>query len=140
MRDIYRVLGIMLAVPFTAVADEDIETMELGYGTPSISREKAVDLENPIASSDESIDRGRNLYRNQGCVNCHGSDGRALIEVSGDATDLTSPSEFQSGMSDGEIFRSIRDGAGVAMPPHKGQLRESEEIWDIVNFIKTLWE
>lgn len=132
---------ITIGAPLAALAaDDDIATMDLGYTTPSIERDVAESLDNPVESNDTSVQRGRELYGSTGCVDCHGSDGRALIEVSGDATDLTTPSEYESGTSDGEIFRSIRDGAGVAMPPHKGQIRDSEEIWHIVNYIKTLWE
>jgi len=37
------------------------------------------------------------------------------------------------------MFRSISEGAGVGMPPWKSQLKSEQEIWDLVNFIRSLW-
>ena len=55
------------------------------------------------------MDPGRRLFL-QMCTCCHGSDGKATAVIA-EATDLTSPSGYKSGTTEGEIFRSIgRDG------------------------------
>ena len=54
------------------------------------------------------------------------------------ATDLTNPKVWKNGTDEGLIFHSIRDGAGMAMPPFKGQL-QVDDIWNLVNFIRSLW-
>jgi mono/diheme cytochrome c family protein len=47
--------------------------------------------------------------------------------------------EWQHGSSDGEIFLVIRDGIGpdFHMPKFQGKLSD-EEIWQVVNYIRTL--
>ena len=60
----------------------------------------------------------------QNCTSCHGENGKAEGSLIADATDLTTPSLYKSGTTEGEIFRSIRDGAGDQMPAFKSQLDE----------------
>ena len=102
----------------------------------SLTREQAKALTNPAASTDESIERGRKHYLRH-CQNCHGKDGRALDNFDFQATDLTNPDVYLHGSSDGEIFFAIREGAGYDMPPFSQQL-EDEEIWDLVNYIRSI--
>jgi mono/diheme cytochrome c family protein len=52
---------------------------------------------------------------------------------------LTEPKQYKNGTSDGEIFRSIKDGAGDQMPGFKYQGLSDSEIWDLVNFVHSLW-
>ena len=102
-----------------------------------ISKADAKTLKNPTPYSKKSIAGGRSLFA-RNCATCHGPDGKAQVDVVADATDLTSPKLWKSGTSDGEIFRSIRDGAGETMPPFKAQIG-SDDIWNLVNFIRSLW-
>ena len=74
-----------------------------------------------------------------GCANCHGSDGKALTEVVANATDLTDPKMWKNGLDEGLIFRTIRDGAGLAMPPFKTEVTAQEDLWYLVNFVRSLW-
>lgn len=92
----------------------------------------------PVPSSAESIARGKALYV-QYCTSCHGADGRAQVDVISDATDLTDPEAYYSGTSPEEIFSSIRDGAGVSMPPLSFQIKDEQDIWHLVNFTRSLW-
>lgn len=73
------------------------------------------------------------------CAGCHGNDGKATVDVVADATDLTSPKTWRHGTGEGEIFASIRDGQGASMPSFKTQIKSEEEIWNLVNFIRSLW-
>ncbi len=94
-------------------------------------------LKNPIPYSKKSIADGRLTFV-QNCTGCHGNDGKAQVDVIANATDLTSPKMYKSGTSEGEIFRSIRDGAGETMPPFRTQLSETE-MWNLVNYVRNLW-
>ena len=78
------------------------------------------------------------LYR-QNCSACHGDNGKAEIDVVAHATDLTDPQAYRNGASDGEIFRSIRDGAGASMPSFKSEIDKEDDLWHLVNFIHSLW-
>jgi mono/diheme cytochrome c family protein len=91
-----------------------------------------------VANTKKSIDRGRAVFL-QNCTSCHGENGKAEGSLIADATDLTTPSLYKSGSSEGEIFHSIRDGAGDQMPAFKSQLANETDIWNLVNFIRSLW-
>lgn len=120
-------LGV--GVPLALAADEDDGRLTL---------EEAKQLKNPVPFSKASIARGRILYLRD-CVECHGADGKSQVDVIANATDLTDPRYWQSGISQGEVFRSIRDGAGDSMPPFSDQIDNEEDLWHMVNFVISLW-
>jgi mono/diheme cytochrome c family protein len=100
--------------------------------------EQAKKLKNPQAYSKKSIATGRNAFVRM-CAGCHGLDGKAAMDVVADATDLTDTKTWKNGTSDGEMFRSIRDGQGQSMPAFKTQVRDEADLWHMVNFIRSLW-
>ena len=87
----------------------------------------------------ESITAGRSLYLSNGCANCHGADGKALLDLFANATDLTNPKYWNNGTEPGQIFKSIRDGSGASMPPFKGTIAKESDLWNLVNYIQNLW-
>jgi mono/diheme cytochrome c family protein len=104
----------------------------------SLTREGARKLKSPVPFSKASIARGKILYLHE-CKECHGADGKSQVDVIANATDLTNPKAWKSGTTEGEIFRSIRDGAGEAMPPFAEKVSKEDELWDIVNYVRSLW-
>ncbi len=92
---------------------------------------------NPVPYSEESIADGGQLYT-QYCTECHGKDGRAQMDVISDATNLTEPAEYYNGSTQADIFNSIKNGAGVGMPPWSAQIKD-DDIWNLVNFVRSLW-
>jgi mono/diheme cytochrome c family protein len=127
------VIAILMGASFAAASQQ------VPADAPPLTMDAAKALKSPVASSSESIGRGKRLYQTHGCANCHGTDGKALIEVVANATDLTDPSVWKNGTSEGLIFRSIRDGAGLAMPPFKTEVTAQEDLWHLVNFVRSLW-
>jgi mono/diheme cytochrome c family protein len=103
-----------------------------------LSADAAKKLKNPIAFTKKSISQGRDTFL-RNCVGCHGDNGKAQIDVVANATDLTDPKAYRDGTSDGEIFRSIRDGAGASMPSFKSEIAKTDDLWHLVNFIHSLW-
>jgi mono/diheme cytochrome c family protein len=97
-----------------------------------------VAAENPVPYSDESVARGSVLYLRY-CTECHGKDGRAQMDVISDATDLTDPEAYYNGTTGQDMFNSIRNGAGVGMPPWTMQIPDEADSWHLVNFIRSLW-
>ena len=85
--------------------------MVAGDAPAKLTQQDAQKLKNPVANTKKSIDRGRVIFM-QNCTSCHGEDGKAEGSLVASATDLTSPQLYKSGTSEGEIFHSIRDGAG----------------------------
>jgi len=108
-------------------------------GDGDLSRDAAKKLKNPVAYTKKSLTQGK-IYFGRTCASCHGLDGKAQVEAIGDATDLTSPKGYKSGSSDGEIYRSIREGAGQnqPMPSFKSTFKD-EDLWNLVNYIRSLW-
>lgn len=123
----------MALIPLAAIAEE---------GEPAADeKEKKIDykkLENPIDYTTASIRRGRSMYMRL-CTGCHGTDGKSQIDVIADATDLTVPKLYRNGTTEGEIFKSIKEGAGLNMPPYKLQIKKDEPMWHMVNFVFSLW-
>ena len=84
----------------------------------------------PLAYSKAAAVVGKSHYLIN-CQQCHDADGRALANIDYIAADLTAPSSWYYGSSALLIFRSIKFGAGLEMPPFKGELSD-EVIWQIV--------
>jgi mono/diheme cytochrome c family protein len=95
-------------------------------------------VKSPVPYTERSINRGKMIYRRY-CTECHGLDGKAQIDVVANATNLTNPAKYLHGTTEGEIFHSVRDGAGVDMPPFKAQMAKEEDLWNLVNFTRSLW-
>jgi mono/diheme cytochrome c family protein len=128
-------MAATMAFPlFTTVGHAQTE----GSDEKKVAKQDFKKLKTPVPYSKRSISRGRQIYIRY-CTECHGPDGKALMDVIADATDLTNPKRWLSGTTEGEIFRSIRDGAGVSMPPFSMQMKKEEDMWHLVNYIRSLW-
>jgi mono/diheme cytochrome c family protein len=109
-------------------------TLALAQGNPDAAK-----LQNPVASSPESIASGQQLYRRH-CASCHGANaeggaGNDLIPAAPDLTDR----EWKHGSSDGEIFTVIKNGVPpeLNMVPFADQIKDPD-IWHIVNYLKSI--
>ncbi|HEY1912399.1 MAG TPA: c-type cytochrome [Vicinamibacterales bacterium] len=91
---------------------------------------------NPVMYAPASVARGKSLYL-QNCQSCHDEDGRARSAAVAIAADLTDPSRWKFGTSDAQLFKTIKNGAAEAMPPFGVDLKD-EQIWDVVNFIRSI--
>lgn len=87
----------------------------------------------PVVYSKSEASIGKSHYLIN-CQQCHDADGRALANIDYIAADLTAPDTWYYGESPLHIFRSIKFGAGLEMPPFKDSL-EDETIWQIVAHI-----
>ena len=116
-----------------------------GIPTKVANREAAKDLKNPIPVSEESIKKGRRLFRIY-CAACHGLTGKRDTPVADKigAIDLTDD-YVQGTLSEGHIWGTITFGSFV-MPaygipgadPAKGGSNDLsvEERWHVVNYVK----
>lgn len=130
---------VTLALVFIGGASYGATTPQVAADAPPLTMDAAKALKSPIPTTADSIALGKRLYQTHGCANCHGADGKALIEVVANATDLTDPSIWKNGTAEGLVFRSIRDGAGLAMPPFRTEVTAQEDLWHLVNFVRSLW-
>ena len=117
--------------------------------TPDFSKntwelpEDADKTKNPIASSPESIEKGKALFleRTKGnCIFCHGETGSGneanLSRLRRKPADLTNK-ERMTAMTDGEVFWKISKGITGIMPAGERRMNE-EERWHVVNYVRTL--
>jgi mono/diheme cytochrome c family protein len=95
-------------------------------------------MKNPTVADDENIAIGKNLYSKH-CKSCHGKeglgDGPKADEVDGELGDFSSE-EFHS-QSDGAIFYKSYIGRDD-MPNYEKKIPDEEDMWYIVNYMKTL--
>ena len=97
-------------------------------------------LTNPVEATSASVARGRQRSVFS-CRQCHGNTGLGdgdMSHAGGVPSDFTD-AVWQHGASDGEIFLVIRDGVTADMQAYDGQIPE-EDIWHLVNYIKSLAE
>jgi mono/diheme cytochrome c family protein len=88
----------------------------------------------------KSIEHGQNVFL-RNCASCHDRDGKAFHGREMTTTppaNLTEPESWLHGTKAEQIFTNIREGTPDEMPGFKEQLKDGE-IWDLVNFIRSIW-
>ena len=93
---------------------------------------------NHVKTSGESVEAGKALYAKH-CQSCHGKaglgDGTKAAQLKTEPGDF-SKSAFQS-QSDGSIFYKVSEGRDD-MPSFKKKMPEADDIWNVVNYLRTL--
>lgn len=104
------------------------------WPVPDAAKNKA----NPVKSDATSIADGKALY-NQHCKSCHGTkgkgDGPKAAQLDTECGDFTTAS-FQS-QTDGALFYKTSEGR-KDMPSYKKKIPEANDIWAVVNYMRTL--
>ena len=103
------------------------------YKVPPEAAAKA----NPVKPTSESLAKGKKLY-GYDCAMCHGEKGDGKGDMASDmknVTDFTNPDALKN-RTDGELFYVIRTGKGE-MPP-EGDRAKDDDIWNMVNYIRSL--
>jgi mono/diheme cytochrome c family protein len=100
--------------------------------------ETAKKMKNPVPRDKENDAAGKTLYMKH-CKSCHGSKGlgdgpkaKELDTPSGDFTE-----KYITEQTDGELFYKIKEGRDD-MPSFKKKIKDDEEIWQMVNFMRSL--
>jgi mono/diheme cytochrome c family protein len=96
----------------------------------------AAERQNPVSFSQASVAAGKAIYSKK-CTRCHGTNAEGL------SPKVTGLKKWTSNLvlglqnhSDGDFFWKIQNGRG-AMPSFGKELSENE-IWDVINFIKSI--
>ena len=131
-------VAVVLGVFCVSAWGEDPPKTEGGAAEAPADTTNYKELKSPIPYSEASIKKARVMYMRL-CTECHGQDGKAQIDVIADASDLTNTKLYRNGFTEGEIFKSIKKGAGTSMPPFESQLKDDDTIWHLVNFVRSLW-
>ncbi|RLD64507.1 MAG: cytochrome c [Bacteroidetes bacterium] len=98
-------------------------------------------MQNPTDPvDDEGLEIGEELYMEH-CKSCHGKeglgDGPKADEQEGELGDFSSE-EFQ-GQSDGDLFYKSKIGRDD-MPEFSKKIPDDEEMWFVVNYMRTMGE
>ncbi|OSZ81259.1 cytochrome C [Chitinophagaceae bacterium IBVUCB2] len=98
----------------------------------------AKNKKNPVASNPESIAAGKALWSTH-CKSCHGTKG--LGDGSKAAQLKTEPGDFSKAVvqsqTDGALFYKTSEGRDD-MPSFKKKISDADDIWSIINFMRTL--
>lgn len=100
--------------------------------------EKYQKMANPVKSDAASLEKGKALW-NQHCKSCHGTkgkgDGPKAAQLDTECGDFTA-ADFQK-QSDGSLFFKTSEGR-KDMPSFKKKIPDENEIWAVVNYLRTL--
>jgi mono/diheme cytochrome c family protein len=99
--------------------------------------DEAIKEPNPVKPTPESIEHGKKLY-GYDCAMCHGAAGDGKGDLATDiklqVDDFRNPKILKD-KTDGEIFYIIKNGQGQ-MPGERDRAT-TNQIWDLVNYIRT---
>ena len=138
--------------PFeTFLTAEEIQALAqhtLTLAAPS-GKEKGEPVElNHFEKSFEAIEKGKSEYRELGCVQCHGDDGRGLGPSAATARDadgwwlqpidLTDPLAYGGGADAWNIFKHLATGLDVSNMPHYGDLVAHKRLWHLAQYLESI--
>ncbi|HUM07210.1 MAG TPA: cytochrome c [Terriglobales bacterium] len=91
---------------------------------------------NPVKPTPESLESGKKIYSYE-CASCHGATGDGKTAVAQDLKlpDLSDPAALKD-RTDGEVFYVIKTGRGDM--PAEGNRVKTEQLWDLVNYTRSL--
>ena len=99
--------------------------------------EKNAKMANPMKGDAASLATGKSLWAKH-CQSCHGKTGKG--DGSKSASLKTQPGDFSTAnfqkQTDGEIFYKTSEGR-KDMPSFKKKVPDADELWSIVNHIRT---
>jgi mono/diheme cytochrome c family protein len=124
----------LIAGLFILTAGFRVDQEPKPWPVPDAAAKKA----NPVKSSPESISAGKALW-GQHCSSCHGKKG--LGDGTKAAQLKTHPGDFSlaatQSQSDGSLFYKIEEGR-EDMPSFKKKIPDANDVWDLVNYMRTL--
>lgn len=134
-RTYYSIITVLLLICMAGFIVQDTEQDLDDWVVP----DRFKHMDNPVEADNQSLRIGQSLYR-RNCRSCHGAegsgDGREAADLETTLRDFGS--EEVQNQTDGELFFKTSEGRNE-MPGFKADLIE-EDIWNIINFIRTLKE
>ncbi len=106
-------------------------------------------LPKEVASSKESLARGKEMYEAIECNKCHGAGGRgdgpSAPELKDDwerrvrPANLTQPWNFRGGSTTRDVAARLATGLmGTPMPTFIDSVEKPEDIWHVANYVRSL--
>ncbi|MBZ5660226.1 MAG: cytochrome c [Acidobacteriia bacterium] len=136
MRKYFAVLAICTVFSGISSAQETKNEQGKPAADQKVSPE-VVNRKNPVVPSASSLAEAKKIFTVD-CVMCHGQegDGKGELAVSMKLTPPDYRNEAaMNKFTDGELFDIITNGKG-GMPP-EGKRATPEQIWDLVNYVRS---
>lgn len=131
-RNVTVLLSCLFAVGMLAFIPKN--TSQEPWPVPDAYKNKV----NPLKGDAESLVNGKTLY-NQHCKSCHGTkgkgDGPKAAQLDTDCGDFTKTTFHNQ--TDGALFYKTYEGR-KDMPAYKRKIPDANDIWAIVNYMRTL--
>jgi len=128
----------MLATSILAVSIMSFAFTSIQQSKPWPVPDKNAKMANPVKADKESISAGKALW-NLHCASCHGKtglgDGSKAAQLKTQPQDLTT--KAMQAQSDGSLFYKISEGR-EDMPSFKKKIPDADDIWNVVNYMRTL--
>lgn len=106
-------------------------------GDPWIVPDKYNKMANPVKSDAASLATGKEVWAKH-CQSCHGKSGKG--DGSKAAQLKTAPDDFTKAdfqkQTDGAMFYKTSEGRDD-MPSFKKKITDQEDIWSVVNYMRT---
>jgi mono/diheme cytochrome c family protein len=100
--------------------------------------DKNAKMANPVKADAETIKVGKELW-NKHCASCHGKtgagDGSKAAQLKTTMEDMST--SVVQGQTDGALFYKMSEGRDE-MPSFKKKIPETEDLWSVVNYLRTL--
>ena len=129
---------VFLALPLQSFPQDPPKPVEEKPPVEAKNASEAAKRENPIKPTPDSLASGKKVY-GMDCAMCHGKEGAGNGDLAADMhlklRDYRDPGSLKS-MNDGQIYWTILKGKGQ-MGGEEGRM-SSEQVWDLVNYIRSL--
>jgi mono/diheme cytochrome c family protein len=139
---IRKVVGARAATAPTTAAN--VTTPSPGQ---TVSSQPTISVRNPVATTPESVAVGKRAY-DANCAACHGNLAQGAVragmtisiieEQRGKQPPDLTDDQWDHGSSDAEIFSVIKRGVPPTMMPGSDGRIPDDDIWSIVNYLRTL--
>ena len=110
--------------------------------SPAFARsEPPIEVPPRLASTADSLARGKKLYAEAGCSACHGDDlrgGKVFEDAKGYpvvSRDLTAPWTFRGGSAPDHMWLRLTTGLAPGPMASYAQSLDADERWDVVNYL-----
>jgi len=129
---------LMLAASVIAVSVMSVAFTSIQQSKPWPVPDKNAKMANPVKADKASIAAGKALWSLH-CSSCHGKtglgDGSKAAQLKTQPEDMTKAS-LQS-QPDGSLFYKVSEGRDD-MPSFKKKIPDADDIWNLVNYMRTL--
>jgi mono/diheme cytochrome c family protein len=107
---------------------------------PQVERDVRADVLGTVTRAIDTFHgASQESYSSDDAGNAAGSGNAGGFDPVPGATNLANPTAYFYGISEEEMFNSIANGTGAAMPGWRTELGSDDAIWDLVNYIRSLW-